>query len=132
LANPPGSGNGAAAACFDASGVCAGPSGSNFWPLSQQWYTASSGTSHSCPAVAGTAALIRQHFLNISLPPPSPAMMKALIMNSARYMTGAGANDTLWSNSQGMGEVSLNNYFDIFGPTSCATKSTCSRRRGNR
>ena|GEM_PF-5992909 len=59
-------------------------------------------------------------------------MMKALIMNSARYMTGAGANDTLWSNSQGMGEVSLNNYFDIFGPTSCATKSTCSRRRGNR
>ena len=35
-------------------------------------------------------------------------------MNSARYMTGVGANDTLWSNSQGMGEVSLNNYFDIF------------------
>lgn len=35
-------------------------------------------------------------------------------MNSARYMTGTGANDRLWSNSQGMGEVSLNNYFDIF------------------
>ena len=36
------------------------------------------------------------------------------MMNSARYMTGVGANDTLWSNSQGMGEVNLNSYFDIF------------------
>ena len=114
LVNPPGSGNGAAGACFDASGVCAGPNGSNFWPLGQQWYTASSGTSHSCPAVAGTAALIRQHFINQGLTLPKPALIKALIMNSARYMTGVGANDTLWSNSQGMGEVSLNNYFDIF------------------
>ena len=31
-------------------------------------------------------------------------------MNSARYMTGTGANDTLWSNNQGMGEVDLNNF----------------------
>jgi hypothetical protein len=114
LANPPGSGNGAAGGCFDATGVCAGPGGSNFWPLGQQWYTASSGTSHSCPATAGTAALIRQDFINRGITPPSPAIIKALIMNSARYMTGAGANDTLWSNSQGMGEVDLNNYFDIF------------------
>ncbi len=28
-------------------------------------------------------------------------------MSSARYLTGAGANDTLWSNSQGMGAVNL-------------------------
>ena len=41
-------------------------------------------------------------------------MIKALMMNSARYMTGEGANDTLPSDSQGMGEISLNNYFDIF------------------
>jgi subtilisin family serine protease len=114
LVNPPGSGNGAAGGCFNASGVCAGPGGSNFWPLGQQWYTASSGTSHSCPAVSGTAALIRQDFINQGLTLPSPAIIKALIMNSARYMTGTGANDTLWSNSQGMGEVDLNNYFDIF------------------
>jgi subtilisin family serine protease len=114
LVNPPGSGNGAAGGCFNASGVCAGPGGSDFWPLGQQWYTASSGTSHSCPAVSGTAALIRQHFINQGLTLPSPALIKALIMNSARYMTGAGANDTLWSNSQGIGEVNLNSYFDIF------------------
>jgi hypothetical protein len=40
-------------------------------------------------------------------------MTKAVIMNSARYMTGAGANDTLPSNNQGMGLANLNNYFDI-------------------
>src|SRR5262249_47278888 len=66
----------------------------------------------SCPAVSGTAALIRQDFINLGLTVPSPALVKALIMNSARYMTGTGANDTLWSNSQGMGEVDLNNLFD--------------------
>ena len=84
---------------------------SNFFPAGQQWYTASSGTSHSTPAIAGVAALIRQHFINQALPPPSPAMTKALMMNSARYMTGAGANDTLPSNNQGMGEVNLNIVF---------------------
>jgi subtilisin family serine protease len=114
IVNPPGSGNGQHGPCFDGSGVCGGPNPSIYWPLGQEWYTASSGTSHSCPGVAGTAALIRQHFINQSLTLPNPAMIKALIMNSARYMTGVGANDTLWSNSQGMGEISLNDYFDIF------------------
>ncbi|HEY7002581.1 MAG TPA: S8 family serine peptidase, partial [Candidatus Udaeobacter sp.] len=112
LVSPPGSGNGVADACFNAQGVCGGPNGNNFFPLGQQWYTASSGTSHSCPAVSGTAALIRQDFINLGLTVPSPALIKALIMNSARYMNGTGANDTLWSNSQGMGEVDLNNLFD--------------------
>ena len=114
IVSPPGSGNGQHGTCFDGTGVCRGPVPSIYWPLSQEWYTASSGTSHSCPGVAGTAALIRQHFINQNMTPPRPAMIKALIMNSARYMTGVGANDDRWSNNQGMGEVSLNNYFDIF------------------
>ena len=41
-------------------------------------------------------------------------MTKALLMNSARYMTGVGANDTLPSNNQGMGEINFNSFFDIF------------------
>ncbi len=110
---PPGSGTGAQLACFNGGGVCGGV-GSNFFPAGQQWYTASSGTSHSTPATAGTAALIRQDFINRSLTPPSPAMTKALLMNSARYMTGVGANDSLPSNTQGMGEVNINGYFDTF------------------
>ncbi|MGH7782930.1 MAG: S8 family serine peptidase, partial [Candidatus Binatia bacterium] len=109
-------GNGLALTCFssDATGVCGGAQNSNFWPLNQQWYTASSGTSHSTPAVAGLAALIRQDFINRTLTPPSPAMTKGIIMNSAAYMNGAGANDSLPSNNQGMGLANMNNYLDIF------------------
>lgn len=107
-------GNGAQLACFNANGVCAGPGTSNFFPLGQQWYTASSGTSHSTPAIAGYAALIRQDFINRSLAPPSPAMSKALMMNSTEYMTGVGANDNLPSNSQGMGLADMDRYFAMF------------------
>ncbi|HQW45574.1 MAG TPA: S8 family serine peptidase [Chitinophagaceae bacterium] len=103
-------GTGTAAACYNGSSVCGGV-GSIFFPAGQEWYSASSGTSHSTPAVAGFAALIRQNFINKSLPVPSPAMTKAMIMNSAGYMNGAGANDNLYSNNQGMGTVNMNNYF---------------------
>src|SRR5262249_12929099 len=64
-----------------------------------------------CPAVSGGAALIRQFFINRGMSVPSPAMTKAMLMNSARYMNGSGANDTLWSNNQGMGEMNLGDAF---------------------
>ena len=107
--------NGDAAPCFSATGVCALQGAGNFFfPVGQQWYTTSSGTSHSTPAVSGGAALIRQYFINQGSSPPTPAMTKAALMNTARYMTGAGTNDTLWSNVQGMGEMNLNSFFDLF------------------
>lgn len=108
---PPADPNGRANACFVASGVCGGP-GAAYFPLGQQWYSASTGTSHSTPAIAGAAALVRQRFLNQGLPPPSPAMTKAFLVNAARYMTGAGGGDTLYSNAQGMGLVDLGAAFD--------------------
>ncbi|MDZ4719539.1 MAG: S8 family serine peptidase [Roseiflexaceae bacterium] len=107
--------NGAADSSFTANGICRGVAGSadqRFYPDGQQWYTASSGTSHSTPAVAGAAALIRQFFINRGLPPPSPAMTKAYLTNGASYMDGAGANDTLFSNNQGMGLLNLAPLFD--------------------
>lgn len=111
-------GVGAALDCFlaDGSGVSGGV-GTNgginlFFPDGQQFYTASSGTSHSTPAVTGGCALVRQYFINNGLPAPSPAMTKAFLMNSARYLTGASANDTLWSENQGMGEMDLGTAFD--------------------
>jgi hypothetical protein len=100
-------GTGAASGCFDGTGVCGGVGGSLFFPSVQQFYTASTGTSHSAPAVAGAAALLRQRFINDGLAPPSPAMTKALLVNSARHLTGIGADDTLPSNSQGMGRANL-------------------------
>ncbi|HVP12833.1 MAG TPA: S8 family serine peptidase [Phycisphaerae bacterium] len=107
---------GTADPCFDASGICGGV-GSLYFPSGQQFYTASTGTSHSCPAVAGGCALIRQFFINRGMSPPSPAMTKALLINAARWMNGSGANDTLWSNSQGMGEMNLGEVFNRGGVT---------------
>ncbi|MBX7223559.1 MAG: S8 family serine peptidase [Blastocatellia bacterium] len=120
---PEGTGTGANGACFDATGVCAGPGTSNFFPVGQQYYTASSGTSHSCPAVSGAAALIRQAFINTGKlggspgagTVPSPAMVKNVMMTTARYMTGVSANDMLPSNNQGMGEMFLNSAFNAIG-----------------
>ena len=94
--------------------ICGGAGGVKFFPNGQQFYTASSGTSHAAPAVAGAAALVRQRFLNASLSAPSPAMTKAVLMNTARYLTGVNANDSLWSNNQGMGEVNLTGFFGLF------------------
>jgi len=115
---PPPSGLGSAISCFNALGVCAlpgsGTAGSpeNFFPLGQQFYTVSTGTSHATPAVSGACALLRQYFINNSNAPPSPAMTKAYLMNSARYLTGTSANDNLWSANQGMGELNLGTAFD--------------------
>jgi hypothetical protein len=103
---------------FTSDGVCAltgsGGAGNtnNFFPLGQQFFTESSGTSHSTPVVSGACALLRQFFINATNTPPSPAMTKAYLMNSTRYMTGAYASDTLWSPTQGMGELNLGTAFD--------------------
>ena len=101
----------------DAFGVSALPnsclvSADDFFPLNQQFYTECSGTSQATPAVAGAGALVRQYFINHGWGPPSPALTKAYLMNSARYLTGLGANDTLPSSNQGMGELNLGMAFD--------------------
>ena len=116
IANPPSTGQ--ASACYTGGGVCGGIGGNSFFPAGQQFYTASSGTSHAAPAVAGAAALLRQRFVNAGMSAPSPAMTKAALMNSARYMSGTLANDTLWSNVQGMGEVNLTTAFQLFSVSS--------------
>ncbi len=111
-------GNGTAISCFKATGVCGLPGGgtngnpNNFFPLGQQFYSTSSGTSHSTPGVVGACALLRQYFINATLTPPSPAMTKAFLVNSARYMTGTFAGDNLPSANQGMGAVNLGTAFD--------------------
>ena len=122
---------GAGDASFRASTICAMPgsgvagNANNFFPVTsaQQWYTTSSGTSFSAPAVSGSAALVYQQFLNnpnyigahrtpVGSSAPSPALVKAYLTNSARYMAGVGANDALPSNNQGMGSVNLGTAFD--------------------
>jgi hypothetical protein len=96
---------------YTGSGVC-----NKYWPSDQQLYklyTWSSGTSHATPAIAGALSLI-DHYLRLQLgqPAPSPAMLKAYLLNSARYLTGDGAGSTLPSNDQGWGIASLDTAFD--------------------
>jgi hypothetical protein len=84
-----------------------------YWPNGQTLYTWSSGTSHATPAIAGALSLIDHYFrLQLGRPAPSPAMLKAYLLNSARHLTGIGAGGTLPSNDQGWGIASLNTAFD--------------------
>ncbi len=92
---------------YTGDGVC-----DKYQPAGQTNYAASSGTSHSTPAVAGGASLVYQYFLNQVWGTPSPAMTKAYLMNATRYMNGVYANDTLPSNNQGMGMMHLGLAFD--------------------
>jgi subtilisin-like proprotein convertase family protein len=95
------------AAGYNGTGVC-----NQYWPAGQTLYAWSSGTSHSTPAVAGAAALVRRYAGILGEATPSPAMTKACLVNTTRYLTGVSANDTLWSNNQGFGRVDLGRSFD--------------------
>ncbi|MBA3469319.1 MAG: PKD domain-containing protein [Herpetosiphonaceae bacterium] len=100
---------------FNGSGACGPPSGQgNYYPTGQTLYTWSSGTSHSAPAVAGVASLVYEHYGRVLNPgqTPSPAMLKALIINSPRYLSGSGTGGTLPSNNQGWGDANMGSMFD--------------------
>ncbi|HSB11546.1 MAG TPA: S8 family serine peptidase, partial [Blastocatellia bacterium] len=93
---------------YTGGGVC----GPGNYPLGQSLYTWSSGTSHSAPAVAGGAALVRQLFQQGTGHPASPAMIKAYLTNSASYLTGQRAGDNLPGLSQGWGMMSIARALD--------------------
>ncbi len=106
-------GTASTSAGYDGTGVC-----DQFRPSGQTDIAASTGTSHSTPAVAGVSSLIYYWLEN---PPanlvgdfgtPSPAMIKAFLIAHPTYLTGASANDTLPSNSQGYGMPNMGVMFD--------------------
>jgi hypothetical protein len=81
-------------------------------PSGQTIFAASSGTSHSTPAVAGTASLYYYWLENMYGITPSPALMKAYLIAHPTYLTGVSANDTLPSNNQGYGMPDMEAAFD--------------------
>lgn len=104
---------------YNGSGVCGGdPTISpdpRYHPNGQTLYTWSSGTSHSTPAISGVASLVYNYYERIIKPgttPPSPAMAKALILNSPRYLNGLETGDNLPSPNQGWGDTNLTDLFD--------------------
>jgi hypothetical protein len=93
---------------YDGSSVC-----DAYQPGGQTVFAASSGTSHSTPAVAGVASLYTYWLENTySLAAPSPALIKAYLIAHPVYLTGVGANDTLPSNSQGYGMPDMSLAFE--------------------
>ena len=77
------------------------------------------GTSFSAPAVSGGIQLLWWWFQNqLNMLQPSPAMAKAYLLNSARYLPihdplYTSAMDTLPSIAQGMGIMDLDRMFDL-------------------
>jgi subtilase family protein len=92
---------------YTGGGVC-----NKYFPLGQTLYTWSSGTSHSTPVVTGAAALSYQ-FLKTSLGvEPSPALVKAFILNSTSYINGRFGGGDLPGDHQGWGLLNLSRMFD--------------------
>ncbi|HEY6688209.1 MAG TPA: S8 family serine peptidase [Propionibacteriaceae bacterium] len=84
----------------------------NFWGLvdHNRAYAYMGGTSMACPLVAGCAVLVRQYYVDERHTSPSAALLKATLVNGARWLTGP---DSIADRSarpnfhQGFGEVSL-------------------------
>ncbi|HJZ67801.1 MAG TPA: S8 family serine peptidase, partial [Blastocatellia bacterium] len=92
---------------YNGNGVC-----NRYFPTGQTLYTWSSGTSHSTPIVTGAAALAYQ-WLRTSLgAEPSPALVKAFILNSTSYLTGTFGGDNLPGAHQGWGLLNLSRMFE--------------------
>ncbi len=92
---------------YDGSGVC-----DRYFPAGQTLYTWSSGTSHSTPVVTGGAALAYQWLKTNLGADPSPALVKALILNSTSYLTGQLAGGDLPGAHQGWGLLNLGRMFE--------------------
>ncbi|OIO39245.1 MAG: hypothetical protein AUJ75_01560 [Candidatus Omnitrophica bacterium CG1_02_49_10] len=72
----------------------------------------SSGTSQAAPHVTGAGALITQYGIANFGGAPSPALIKALLINSAVDMTGAGAPGPIPNVYEGWGRVDLSELVD--------------------
>lgn len=88
-------------------GVC-----DKYFPAGQTLYTWSSGTSHSTPLVAGGAALAYQWLRSNFVAEPSPALVKALLLNSTTYLNGRFAADNLPGAHQGWGLLNISRMFE--------------------
>ncbi len=75
------------------------------------------GTSHAAPQVAGAAALFTQFWKNNNAGVnPSPAMIKAAIINTAQEMNGSNTASALPNGDEGWGRINLKFMFNTGVP----------------
>jgi hypothetical protein len=91
--------------------VTGGRSGPDaLWGNIGTFHRQSTGTSHASPQVAGAAALFTQYWkASNSGINPSPAMIKAALINGAVEVTGTGAVSPRPNGSEGWGRINLKN-----------------------
>ena len=92
---------------YAGTGVC-----NKYFPLGQTLYTWSSGTSHSTPVVAGGAALAFQWLKTRFGAEPSPALVKAFILNSTSYLNAGFGGGNLPAARQGWGLMNIGRMFE--------------------
>lgn len=77
----------------------------------------SSGTSHAAAQIAGAAALFTQFWENSHAGAnPSPALIKAALINGAQEMNGAGAAASVPNGAEGWGRLNLQNVLNTGVP----------------
>jgi hypothetical protein len=76
------------------------------------------GTSHAAPQVAGAAALFTQFWKNnFGGSNPSPALIKAAVVNSGQEMNGLTTNlATIPNGNEGWGRINMKNMFNVGFP----------------
>lgn len=77
----------------------------------------SAGTSFSSPQTAGGAALLVQWWKRFAPATPSPALVKALLVNSSRDLQGGNTNDLIPNRHEGWGRWNLGNLLEPGTPT---------------
>lgn len=78
----------------------------------------SSGTSHSAPQIAGAAALFTQFWKNTNAGVyPSPAMIKAAILNTAQEMNGVNTAAPIPNGNEGWGRINMKYMLNTGVPT---------------
>ncbi len=85
------------------------------------WYRFETGTSMSAPAVSGLLALMQDYFTNTLSLRPSPALLKAMLINGSRTVASYGYALTNGVNIAGWGEPNIQ---DILPLTSTNLTST--------
>ena len=80
-------------------------------------HSLSAGTSFATPQTAGGAALLVQWWQRFAPSAPSPAVVKAMLINSARDMQGGNTADLIPNRHEGWGRWNLGNVVEAGTPT---------------